>query len=157
VRRRRLLIVLVVLVTLAVIAIPALSGASPAGHAAAAKIIVKPAVGTPHTRFAVDFQTPGALRVTGGLSNRYLLTASDRRQRGCASNLSASVVSVRQGMRLKLTLAPAGADGAWCPGTFKGRIVAYQTPLCGPLRMCPQFIRVVGTVGRLSFRVKRAG
>jgi hypothetical protein len=148
--------VLVLLVALAVIAVPALSAVTPAGHQAAAKITVKPTVGTPRTRFVVSFVIPGRAGLGGAFSTRYAVTASDRRQRGCASSASAMIVSPLLGDRLKLSL-DAPRSGGWCVGTFAGRIQEYQTPVCGPLQACPEFIRFVGTVGKFSFRVERSG
>ena len=40
---------------------------------------------------------------------------------------------------------------------FSARVQEYRTPVCGPVRLCPQFIVFVGTVARFSFRVTRAG
>jgi hypothetical protein len=153
--RRRPLIVLVVLVALAVIAVPAISAVAPTGHRAAT-VTVRPAVGTPHTRFVVTFVTPAHVGPAGAFETRYAVTASDRGQRGCASTASAMIASPLQGFRLKLSLAPPRGS-SWCAGTFSARIQEYQTPVCLPLRLCPQFIRLVGTVAKFSFRVKRAG
>jgi hypothetical protein len=154
--RRKPLIVLVAIVALAVIAVPALSAIAPTGHTATATVTVKPSVGTPHTRFVVTFLTPRHVGPAGAFATRYAVTASDRRQRGCASTASAMIASSRQGFRLKLSLDPPRGS-SWCAGNFSARIQEYQTPVCGPLRLCPQFIRFVGTVGKFSFRVERAG
>ena len=161
-RRHLIVLVLAAIAVIAVIAVPALSAVTPTntaaatGHAAAAKITVKPAVGTPHTQFAVTFVTPGHAGLAGAFSTRYTVTASDHRQRGCASSASATIASPLQGYRLKLSLDPPRSSG-WCPGTFRARIQEYQMPVCGPVQACPEFIRFVGTIGRFSFRVKRAG
>ncbi len=154
--RRRPLIVLVVLVALAAIAVPAVSAVAPTGNTAAANVTVKPAVGTPHTRFVVTFVTPGHLGPAGAFATRYAVTASDRRQRGCVWTASAMIASPLRGFRLKLSLDPPRGSG-WCAGTFSARIQEYQTPVCLPLRLCPQFIRFVGTVAKFSFRVMPAG
>jgi hypothetical protein len=153
---RRHLIVLVVLVALAVVAVPALSAVTPTGPTAVAKITVKPAVGTPHTRFAVTFASPGPVGPGGALATHYAVMASDRRQTGCASSASATIAGSLPGSRLKLWLDPP-LGSRWCAGTFHARILEYQTLVCGPLHVCPQFIRFVGTIGKFSFRVKRAG
>jgi hypothetical protein len=154
--RRRPVIVLVVVVVLAAIAVPALSAVAPTGHAAAAKVTVRPAVGTPHTRFVVSFVTPGHLGPAAAFTTRYAVTASDRRQSGCVSTASAMIASSLRGIRLKLSLDPP-RGASWCAGKFNARIQEYQTPVCLPLRLCPMFIRFVGTVATFSFRVERAG
>jgi hypothetical protein len=152
--RRKPLIVAVAAGALAVAAVPAVSAVTLTGQPQPAKVTVRPAVGTPHTRFAVTFLTPRAVGLGGAVTTRYAVTASDRRRRGCAWSTSAVIASSRPTLRLKLSLAPPPASG-WCAGRFSARIEEYQSPICGPVQVCPQFIRFVGTVAKFSFRVKR--
>jgi hypothetical protein len=57
------------------------------------------------------------------------------------------------GGSVDIPLDPAKLGGRWCPGTFAVRVDEVQRPACSPGMMCPQFIRVIGIVGRTSFRV----
>jgi hypothetical protein len=56
-----------------------------------------------------------------------------------------------------MRLAPPPLARGWCPGVYTARVVEQQTPVCKPGLLCPQYIRLVGVVGRASFRVRKTG
>jgi hypothetical protein len=101
--RRRPLIVLVVMVALVVIAVPALSAATRTGHAATAKVTVKPVVGAQHTRFVVTFVTPRQVGPAGAFATRYAATA-------IASRASMSGPGARAGI---ICAPPRRITGRW--------------------------------------------
>ncbi len=71
--------------------------------------------------------------------------------------------ATRAGSQVRETLKPAGHGGIWCAGTFRGRIVEYLSPICQPIKgsatvaiVCPDIVVAPQTIGRFSFRVKKA-
>ena len=52
-----------------------------------------------------------------------------------------------------MTLDPAKVGGRWCRGEFTARVTEVQTPVCSANALCPQYVRVVATVARGTFRV----
>jgi hypothetical protein len=83
----------------------------------------------------------------------YTLGVLGPSQPGCLAARSAAAPAASAGREVSLTLAPAKLGGLWCQGDYTAKVTEVQTPVCTPDQMCPQFIRVVGTVARGSFRV----
>jgi hypothetical protein len=52
-----------------------------------------------------------------------------------------------------VSLGPSQIGGNWCPGTYTARVEVLERPKCGQGQMCPQFIRVLATLGPVRFRI----
>ncbi len=148
--------VVVALVLAGVVAVPALSVAIAVSPTAAPLVTVKPATGSPRTRFRVSFRAPQPTGPYRTSQRRYVLSA-DGPQRGsrCVHDAAGQLPAAGGGARLTLTLNPAKLGGAWCVGTYRGRIDEIQTPACPYREVCPAYVLFVGTVGKFSFRVER--
>jgi hypothetical protein len=121
------------------------------------KITINPATGRPRTHFKVTFTAPqGTTASISGSLRQYELSASTRAHTGCVSTGFESVGARRGGQRVSVKLIPQGS-GAWCTGTFHGKIIETFRPVCGPAKACPQFIGVIRTIGGFTLRVKAAG
>jgi len=143
--------VAVALVALGAAVVPALSVAARRGRAASGGVKVTPAGGSGTTRFVVSFRAPDAAGPYGGSERRYSVTASAPQGRGCDSSGAGSVGSARQGQLVHVKLAPGDH---WCRGTYQGSVDELMTPLCLPVRVCPQYVAVVRRVGRFTFKVR---
>jgi hypothetical protein len=124
--------------------------------ARAATLTVNPSMGAPTTVFELHFTAPASAVVTGGQRQGFQLGLSGPQKSSCLGSRSVAVPSVAQGVRVSVPLDPAKLGGRWCAGTYSARLLEVQTPVCSPGMMCPQFVRVVGTIGRVSFRVVSA-
>lgn len=114
-------------------------------------VTVSPASGGPRTAFTVRFRAlkpaPGAV----GRRLHYWISASGPQGSGCVASISKSLSAAGAGT---LERARLGAARGWCRGTFHGRVVLVETPVCGgPQTACPMFVAIAATVGRFSFRV----
>lgn len=130
---------------------PTSTHARPAAHAAA--LTVAPSLGTPTTVFVLRFTAPASTSVSGGARRGFQLGLTGSHNPGCVSTASVPVPAVSRGQTANIPLDPAKLGGRWCAGTYSARMLEVQMPACAPGTMCPQFVRVVGTVGRVSFRV----
>jgi hypothetical protein len=126
-----------------------------------ARITVKPATGTPTTRFAVSFRAPQTTGRFGFLNRQYILSASATETAktapapGCVSDVSITLPPVRAHARARTVLDPRQHGGRWCAGAFHGQIEEIEGPVCPKGELCPAFVVLVGTIGRFSFHVNK--
>lgn len=144
------------LVVTGVAATAAGSVATAAHRAAGLQITVKPASGSPTTRFVVSFRTPDRTGRAGVLDRRdELRVRGPSRQAGCVSDVSRALPSAAAHARLITTLDPAQLGGKWCVGAYRGQIVEIDGPACVNGKPCPEFASQLRTLGRFAFGVKR--
>ncbi len=137
---------------------PTVTSTSTGAHRAgpAASLSVRPSRGTPATVFELRFTAPASSAVSGGVRRGFQLGLAGPAKSGCVSSRSVPVPPVARGQTTSIPLDPAKLGGRWCVGTYTARMLEVQTPVCAAGTVCPQFIRVVGTVGRVAFRVTGA-
>jgi hypothetical protein len=126
------------------------SGARAPAHG---KLTVTPTSGHRSTRFTFSFTAPQTAGRHGTTQTVYTLTVAAPFRTGCLADRTASVANAVKGAEASITLDPGKLGGLWCEGTYAARVTELQTPYCAAGTMCPQFIRVVATVGRTTFRV----
>jgi hypothetical protein len=133
-------------------------GTAPRTHPAApgAALTVSPSAGPPRTVFELRFTAPARAGVSSGSRRSFELGVRGPQRAGCVAGSSISVPAAAAGAPVDVALDPAKLGGRWCPGTYAARVDEVQRPACSPGMMCPQFVRVVGTVGRTTFRVVSA-
>jgi hypothetical protein len=117
---------------------------------------VTPDTGAPTTVFELRFTAPASTGTSGGSRRGFQLGVSGPRRPGCVGASSEALPSATRGASVDVGLDPAKLGGRWCPGTYFVRVDEFQAPACSPGMMCPQFVRVVGIVGRAQFRVVAA-
>jgi hypothetical protein len=119
----------------------------------AAGLSVMPSTGAPTTVFKLQFVVPSGAEAGSGSRTSFELGVSGPQQSGCLAARSVAVPAGAPGTTVHIALDPAQLGGRWCAGTFHARVDEVQRPVCAPGMMCPQFLRVIGTVGRTTFRV----
>jgi hypothetical protein len=143
------------LLVLACAGIPARATAAAIGTA---HITVKPASGSPSTRFAISFRAPQATGRFGNLNREYILSAAATATTpapGCVLNVSITLPAARAHARVRTMLDPRQHGGRWCAGAFHGQIEEIQGPVCPKGEACPAFVLLLGTIGRFSFHVSQ--
>jgi hypothetical protein len=128
---------------------------SPPRQGSAAPLTISPASGNSRTAFTFTFEAPATTGREGQTSLGYTLavTGLPRTRHGCLSARTQEAGPATQGATVTITLDPARLAATWCPGTYTARVTEIQTPVCSSQEMCPQYIRVVGTVATGRFRV----
>lgn len=115
---------------------------------------IDPSAGSPRTTFSLRFTAPASSGVTGTFRLGYTLSVTGPGDPGCIGARSLQVASAIKDVPLPISLDPIRLGGTWCPGTYTARVVEVVSPVCTAGMMCPQFVRVVGTVATVKFRVK---
>jgi opacity protein-like surface antigen len=135
----------------------ALSAATAAAAVQSEHVRVRPAAGTPATTFTVSFRAPQPTGAFGSLQRHYIVSGSTATvRRGCLASFALRAADVAAGARVRVALSPARLGGELCAGTYRGRVTEEATPVCRADVACPQFIVLVGVVGRFSFAVEAA-
>ncbi|MGI9185778.1 MAG: hypothetical protein ACR2GZ_12620 [Solirubrobacteraceae bacterium] len=117
-------------------------------------LTVTPTQGGPTTRFSLRFIAPASSGPSGGSRLSFTLGLSGGRASGdCPGPRTVAVPTATKGRPVTIVLNPVSLGGAWCPGPHTARVVEVQGPVCNPGTMCPQYLRVVGTVGETTFTV----
>lgn len=119
----------------------------------AVPLTVSPAVGRPGTVFQLRFIVPAASGVRAGTQRGFELGVRGPQKAGCLGSRTVPVPSAAAGTALDIPLDPARLGGRWCAGSYLARVDEVERPVCAPGMMCPQFVRVVRTVGQVTFRV----
>jgi hypothetical protein len=123
-------------------------------------VTVTPATGGPRTIFIVHFVARASVAPVGGSGVDYTAAVSGAAGSAAAHCLGATSVQARaatKGLPTMIALDPAGVGGSWCTGIHRVRVIELQGPRCASGMMCPQFVRVIATVGTATFRVTNPG
>jgi hypothetical protein len=123
--------------------------------AATTGVHISPTSGVPSTTFTVSFVVPTQTGVRGSVRTKDEVTASaSATAGGCTgSTLEVAPVAAR-GSLVHVSLRPSRGEH-WCAGTFTGKVLELQTPVCPPRSLCPMYERL-RTLGTFSFSVHRS-
>jgi hypothetical protein len=124
--------------------------------APAQRLTVSPSTGTPTTVFGLHFTVPVASGASAGSRRSFELAVTGPRRADCVGARAVPVPAAGTGTTVEIPLDPAKLGGRWCAGSYKAQVNEVQRPACSPGMMCPEFLRVLGTVGRVTFRVVSA-
>jgi hypothetical protein len=73
---------------------------------------------------------------------------------GCLADRLVPLAGIPLRQTLTVALGPAQGDPDWCRGVFSARVQELARPVCRPGEMCPQFVRLVGVLGPVRFRIR---
>ena len=118
-----------------------------------APVTVAPGSGGPTTVFTVQFVAPASVGPSGQTRIAYTVSVTGGKGAGCLGTGSAPAGAAAKGLAASVALDPARLHSRWCPGTHAVRVVETAGPVCSPGTMCPQYVRVIGTVGVARFTV----
>ncbi len=133
------------------------SSTSASGAPTSLRVTVTPSMGAPTTTFTLHFSPPASARDLGHTRLGYTVSLSGPAGAGRPAARLVEVPTAVKDTPTPVALDPAKLGGSWCAGTHTARVVELETPVCSPGTMCPDFIRVVGTVGTATFRVLSSG
>jgi hypothetical protein len=144
-----------VVVTLAVIAAGAAYSLASGGNGdtVAPALVVSSVPVSASSAVTLRFRAAAASGRQGTLLVDYTLSVAGPVRSGCVGTQSEALPATREGAVLALRIIPDARGRNWCAGTFTARVTETERPFCAPGTMCPQFIRLIGTVARTSFRV----
>ena len=131
----------------------AVAAAFATGVSSGLRLTIKPAVGTPGTRFLIGFTAPASSGRSGSTWRRYEVYANGTRRRDCVWSAAVSVGSARAAQRVRVRLTPTGTARVWCTGRFAGRLEETITPSCPFREVCPAYIATIA-LEEFSFRVR---
>lgn len=109
------------------------------------------------TVFALRFTAPATAGAKGSTRLGYQLSLAGPSEPGCPVSRALPSPEPRKDQAVAIRLVPDRLGGSWCSGVYTARVSEVQTPVCKPGSVCPQYIRMVGIVGHVSFRVRRGG
>ncbi len=135
------------------------AGASSSTNAGppARELTVTPSTGGPTTTFSLRFIAPASSAVGSASKIGYTLGLAAPSGSACVASRSIQIPAATKGDPVSVALDPTRLGGTWCQGTYKARVLELQTPVCPPGAMCPQFVRVIETVGTARFMVVGSG
>jgi hypothetical protein len=122
--------------------------ASSTTSVASQSLSVSPPAPTPTSRVTFTFRAPATAGHHGPSLLSFLLTLAGPRHAGCVGPRTAPIPHVVKG-----TTANAQLGGTWCVGAYVARVQEFARPFCKPGQMCPQYVRLIGTVAMGRFRV----
>jgi hypothetical protein len=109
---------------------------------------VSPSAPQPTSRVTFTFRAPATAGHHGPSLLSFILTLAGPRHAGCVGPRTAPIPHVVKG-----TTASAQLGGTWCVGAYLARVQEFARPFCKPGQMCPQYVRLIGTVAMARFRV----
>lgn len=130
---------------------PAVSSGTVA-HPGAAGLTISPATGGPDATFTVAFTARDASTEINGARTGYTVAVTGGRG-SCLGDRSVQAAAAAAGSPLTVALDPGKLGGRWCAGAHSVRVLEVQTPVCPPGSMCPQYVRVIATLGTARFTV----
>jgi hypothetical protein len=124
------------------------ASASSTTSSATDRLSVSPAAPTPTSRVTFSFLAPATAGHRGATLLSFILTLAGPRHAGCLGPRTAPIRQVVKG-----TTASVQLGGTWCAGTYVARVQEFARPFCKQGQMCPQYVRLIGTVAMARFRV----
>ena len=122
--------------------------ASSTTSSATQALSVSPPAPTPTSRVTFTFPAPATAGHHGPTLLSFVLTLAGPRHAGCLGPRTAPIPHV-----VKATTASVQLGGTWCAGAYVARVQEFARPFCKPGQMCPQYVRLIGTVAMARFRV----
>ena len=127
----------------------------------AATVSVTPATGGPGTVFVVRFAAGDRTGIAGGQRRWDALSVTRRGSAdhaGCVAAAQRTLSPSQRGAAVRVRLDPqaigaGAASSSWCEGAYSGWIRQFAAPACRVGQACPDYILLLGTVGRFSFAV----
>jgi hypothetical protein len=116
-------------------------------------LTASPASGSPDSVIHFAFTPPAGTAPQGRDEVSASLSVMGPQKAGCVGIHQQPLPSLPAGQQTSVSLGPAQLGGKWCPGTYSARVEIVARPKCGQGMMCPQFIRVVATLGPAIFRI----
>lgn len=114
-----------------------------------------PAAPTTSSEITFAFTAPASTGVHGAHEISYSLSVTGPDRTGCVGAHETGSPSVARGAQGRITLGPAELQGPWCAGRYAARLLELSSAHCTGSAPCPQYVRVVGLVGRATFTVRR--
>jgi hypothetical protein len=124
--------------------------ASPSSTATSAAhgLSVSPSMPTPTSRVTFAFTAPATAGRHGPSLVSFVLVLAGPRHTGCLGPRTAAIPRAVKGSTASVQLG-----GTWCVGAYAARVQEFARPFCKPGQMCPQYVRLIGTVAGATFRV----
>jgi hypothetical protein len=151
------------------VAATALASAAPTAGAAlatgapgvGATVSVTPAAGGPASVFVARFAAGDRTGTAGGQRRWDALNVTRHGpadHAGCVAAAQLTLPPSQRGAAVRVRLDPrvigaGAASRSWCEGTYTGWIRQFAAPACKLGQACPDYILLLGTVGRFSFKV----
>jgi hypothetical protein len=137
---------------LAVVGITAALAGCGTAHDAA--LSVSPSKPKPGSEITFAFTAPQASGVTGQSELSYSLSVTGPASRpGCVGVHEATAPSVAKDKLVEIAVGPAQLHADWCSGPYTAQVFELERAACSAGQVCAQYIRIVRTVGRVSFAV----
>jgi len=114
---------------------------------------VSPQVGSPTSVMHFAITPPASASAASGEEISNALSVMGPQKAGCVGVHQQALSVLPQSGATTVSLGPSQLGGQWCPGTYTARVEVLERPKCGQGQMCPQFIRVLATIGPVSFRI----
>lgn len=109
---------------------------------------VSPSMPTPTSRVTFAFTAPATAGRHGPSLVSFVLALAGPRHTGCLGPRTAAIPHAVKGATASVQLG-----GTWCVGAYAARVQEFARPFCKPGQMCPQYVRLIGTVAAAQFRV----
>lgn len=116
-----------------------------------AVLSVRPSAPKATSRISFAFTAPATAGRHGPSLLSFALAVSGPRHAGCVGPRTTAVPRAVKGQTATVVLGPH-----WCPGAYTARVQEFARPFCKRGQMCPQYIRLVGTLASARFRVAPA-
>jgi len=123
------------------------------GGSTTRRLTVSPGVRHPGSQLTFAFVAPVASGRQGSQLVSYSLSVTGPSGSGCVGVREAAAPAVGRHARARIVLGPAQLGAPWCAGPYTARVLELARAACSTGQVCPQYIRVVDTVGTTAFRV----
>ena len=118
-------------------------------------LTISPSNPHPSSTITFGFVAPTRAGINGKVIDSYSLSVTGPTAAHCKGAQEVAGSPVAKGATEHIKVGPAQLHSQWCVGPYTARVFEIQRPYCKPGTVCPQYVRVAGTVARGSFTVSR--
>jgi hypothetical protein len=148
-------VVLALVATLALISGCGTSSTSSGASGLGSGLTLTPAQPHATSNITFSFVSPTRTGIVGKVIDSYSLSVTGPAGANCKGSHERAGSTVAKGATERISLGPAQLGANWCVGPYTARVFEIQRPYCKPGVLCPQYVRVAGTVAQTSFTITR--
>jgi hypothetical protein len=111
----------------------------------------------PSSTVTFSFTAQRGAGAHGKVNVSYVVQILGPHRAGCVGSHTAAVPTAVAGHPTHVVLGPGQLGAKWCAGAYTARTQEFERPVCKAGQECPMYVRLVGTVATVAFRIAPSG
>jgi hypothetical protein len=130
-----------------------IAGCGSSSRSGGGGLTVTPAKPHATSNITFSFTAPTRAGIVGKVIDSFSLSVTGPAGANCKGSHEQPGSPVAKGATERISVGPAQLGANWCVGLYTARVFELQQAYCKPGVLCPQYVRLAGTVAKTSFTI----